>query len=131
MSAYYMNYQKMHLYWQQLWSLLSQEKVACLDDNEARLALDPHNKYRIQVHDAFRLLYFLSSMKLWVEGHLYAFFCLRKTWILNFPCVQLCRQNLMVMEMFIHFSFQVASLKNGMFHWFHHQKTSWVGYLFQ
>lgn len=26
-----------------------QEKVACLDDNEAHLALDPRNKYRIQV----------------------------------------------------------------------------------
>lgn len=26
-----------------------QEKVACLDDNDARLALDTHNKYRIQV----------------------------------------------------------------------------------
>lgn len=28
---------------------LLQEKVACLDDNDARLALDPKNKYRIQV----------------------------------------------------------------------------------
>lgn len=26
-----------------------QEKVACLDDNDARLAKDPHNKYKIQV----------------------------------------------------------------------------------
>lgn len=26
-----------------------QEKVACLDDNDARLALDPKNKYKIQV----------------------------------------------------------------------------------
>lgn len=26
-----------------------QEKVACLDDNDARLAMDPKNKYRIQV----------------------------------------------------------------------------------
>ena len=26
-----------------------QEKVACLDDNDARLALDPKNRYRIQV----------------------------------------------------------------------------------
>lgn len=26
-----------------------QEKVACLDDNDARLAVDPRNKYRIQV----------------------------------------------------------------------------------
>ena len=30
-------------------SNLFQEKVACLDDNDARLALDPKNKYRIQV----------------------------------------------------------------------------------
>ncbi|KAI7730494.1 hypothetical protein M8C21_003375 [Ambrosia artemisiifolia] len=28
--------------------LLKQEKVACLADNDARLALDPNNKYRIQ-----------------------------------------------------------------------------------
>ncbi|KAF6133923.1 hypothetical protein GIB67_040687 [Kingdonia uniflora] len=27
---------------------LKQEKVACLDDNDARLAKDPHNSYRIQ-----------------------------------------------------------------------------------
>lgn len=26
-----------------------QEKVACLEDNDARLALDPHDKYKIQV----------------------------------------------------------------------------------
>lgn len=26
-----------------------QEKVACLDDNDARLAVEPRNKYRIQV----------------------------------------------------------------------------------
>lgn len=26
-----------------------QEKVACLEDNDARLALDPQNRYRIQV----------------------------------------------------------------------------------
>lgn len=30
-------------------SAILQEKVACLDDNEARLAVDPHSKYRIQV----------------------------------------------------------------------------------
>ncbi|KAK6131485.1 hypothetical protein DH2020_034771 [Rehmannia glutinosa] len=28
--------------------LLKQEKVACLDDNDARLAVDPNNKYKIQ-----------------------------------------------------------------------------------
>ncbi|MBA0797917.1 hypothetical protein Gohar_008567, partial [Gossypium harknessii] len=28
--------------------LLKQEKVACLDDNDARLTLDPPNKYKIQ-----------------------------------------------------------------------------------
>lgn len=26
-----------------------QEKVACLEDNDARLALDPQNRYRVQV----------------------------------------------------------------------------------
>lgn len=49
-------------------TLLKQEKVACLADNDARLALDPQNKYRIQTKphghgDVHSLLY--SS------GHLY------------------------------------------------------------
>lgn len=30
-----------------------QEKVACLDDNDARIAVDPRNKYRIQVQLLF------------------------------------------------------------------------------
>jgi hypothetical protein len=30
-------------------SYLFQEKVACLADNDARLALDPNDKYKIQV----------------------------------------------------------------------------------
>ncbi|KAK7291219.1 hypothetical protein RIF29_06181 [Crotalaria pallida] len=43
-------------------TLLKQEKVACLDDNDARLALDPHNKYKIQTKphghgDVHSLLY--------------------------------------------------------------------------
>lgn len=37
---------------------LFQEKVACLEDNDARLALDPQNKYSIQV-DA---MYLVDSM---------------------------------------------------------------------
>jgi UDP-sugar pyrophosphorylase len=31
--------------------ILKQEKVACLADNDARLALDPNDKYRIQFCD--------------------------------------------------------------------------------
>lgn len=34
-----------------------QEKVACLDDNDAGLALDPHNKYRTQVSHCICILY--------------------------------------------------------------------------
>ncbi|KAK8580221.1 hypothetical protein V6N13_143340 [Hibiscus sabdariffa] len=42
--------------------LLKQEKVACLEDNDARLALDPHDKYKIQTKphghgDVHSLLY--------------------------------------------------------------------------
>ncbi|XVF36996.1 hypothetical protein REPUB_Repub19eG0106800 [Reevesia pubescens] len=42
--------------------LLKQQKVACLDDNDARFALDPHNKYKIQTKphghgDVHALLY--------------------------------------------------------------------------
>ncbi|KAF4368427.1 hypothetical protein G4B88_025489 [Cannabis sativa] len=47
--------------------LLKHEKVACLVDNEARLALDPQNKYRIQTKlhghvDTSKLLLFLSKV---------------------------------------------------------------------
>ncbi|KAM7276643.1 hypothetical protein ACFE04_018509 [Oxalis oulophora] len=50
--------------------LLKQEKVACLDDNDARLAVDPHNKYRIQTKphghgDVHSLLYSSGLLKEW------------------------------------------------------------------
>ena len=41
-----------------------QEKVACLDDNEARLAVDPHNKYKIQVMNFISNLFFLVLQSL-------------------------------------------------------------------
>ncbi|XP_021283972.1 UDP-sugar pyrophosphorylase [Herrania umbratica] len=50
--------------------LLKQEKVACLDDNDARLALDPHNKYKIQTKphghgDVHSLLYSSGLLNIW------------------------------------------------------------------
>ncbi|KAM6543980.1 hypothetical protein CsatB_008427 [Cannabis sativa] len=50
--------------------LLKQEKVACLDDNEARLAVDPHNKYRIQTKphghgDVHSLLFSSGLLNVW------------------------------------------------------------------
>lgn len=39
-----------------IWSFFLQEKVACLNDNDARIALDPNEKYMIQV-----CLYFFHS----------------------------------------------------------------------
>ncbi|XP_031258011.1 UDP-sugar pyrophosphorylase-like [Pistacia vera] len=50
--------------------LLKQEKVACLDDNDARIALDPKNKYRIQTKphghgDVHSLLYSSGLLKTW------------------------------------------------------------------
>ncbi|KAI4387962.1 hypothetical protein MLD38_000344 [Melastoma candidum] len=50
--------------------LLKQEKVACLEDNDARLALDPNNKYRIQTKphghgDVHSLLYSSGLLKEW------------------------------------------------------------------
>ncbi|GAV85116.1 UDPGP domain-containing protein [Cephalotus follicularis] len=50
--------------------LLKQEKVACLDDNDARLALDPQNKYRIQTKphghgDVHALLYSSGLLNVW------------------------------------------------------------------
>ncbi|GAA0141033.1 hypothetical protein LIER_02270 [Lithospermum erythrorhizon] len=55
--------------------LLKQEKVACLDDNDAHLALDPHNKYRIQTKphghgDVHSLLYSSGVLKAWHEAGL-------------------------------------------------------------
>ncbi|KAF5200736.1 Udp-sugar pyrophosphorylase [Thalictrum thalictroides] len=53
--------------------LLKQEKVACLDDNDARLAVDPHNKYRIQTKphghgDVHSLLYSSGLLNVWHEA---------------------------------------------------------------
>ncbi|KAK4490150.1 hypothetical protein RD792_000807 [Penstemon davidsonii] len=53
--------------------LLKQEKVACLDDNDARLAVDPHNKYIIQTKphghgDVHSLLYSSGLLKEWLDA---------------------------------------------------------------
>ncbi|KAB2071626.1 hypothetical protein E1A91_A08G243900v1 [Gossypium mustelinum] len=53
--------------------LLKQEKVACLDDNDARLALDPHNKYKIQTKphghgDVHSLLYSSGLLNVWHDS---------------------------------------------------------------
>lgn len=50
--------------------LLKQEKVACLDDNDARLAVDPHKKYRIQTKphghgDVHALLFSSGLLNVW------------------------------------------------------------------
>lgn len=55
--------------------LLKQEKVACLDDNDARLAVDPKNKYRIQTKphghgDVHALLYSSGLLKEWHDAGL-------------------------------------------------------------
>ncbi|ESQ46642.1 hypothetical protein EUTSA_v10000457mg [Eutrema salsugineum] len=55
--------------------LLKQEKVACLDDNDARLALDPHNKYKIQTKphghgDVHSLLYSSGLLDKWLDAGL-------------------------------------------------------------
>ncbi|ONI34576.1 hypothetical protein PRUPE_1G488700 [Prunus persica] len=55
--------------------LLKQEKVACLDDNDARLAVDPRNKYRIQTKphghgDVHSLLYSSGLLNIWREAGL-------------------------------------------------------------
>ncbi|CAA2969667.1 UDP-sugar pyrophosphorylase-like isoform X2 [Olea europaea var. sylvestris] len=52
---------------------LKQEKVACLDDNDARVALDPHNKYKIQTKphghgDVHSLLYSSGVLKEWQDA---------------------------------------------------------------
>ncbi|GAB2263577.1 hypothetical protein Droror1_Dr00025711 [Drosera rotundifolia] len=54
-------------------TLLKQEKVACLEDNDARLALDPNNKYRIQTKphghgDVHSLLYSSGLLNKWQEA---------------------------------------------------------------
>ncbi|XP_024019089.1 UDP-sugar pyrophosphorylase, partial [Morus notabilis] len=55
--------------------LLKQEKVACLDDNEARLAVDPHSKYKIQTKphghgDVHSLLYSSGLLNAWRDAGL-------------------------------------------------------------
>ncbi|KAJ9166713.1 hypothetical protein P3X46_021420 [Hevea brasiliensis] len=55
--------------------LLKQEKVACLEDNDARLALDPQNKYRIQTKphghgDVHSLLYSGGLLNTWKDAGL-------------------------------------------------------------
>lgn len=54
-------------------TLLKQEKVACLADNDARLAVDPQNKYRIQTKphghgDVHSLLYSSGLLKKWHDA---------------------------------------------------------------
>lgn len=54
-------------------TLLKQEKVACLDDNDARLALDPKNRYRIQTKphghgDVHSLLHSSGILKVWYNA---------------------------------------------------------------
>ncbi|RDX88972.1 UDP-sugar pyrophosphorylase 1 [Mucuna pruriens] len=56
-------------------TLLKQEKVACLEDNDARLALDPQNKYKIQTKphghgDVHSLLYSSGILKVWYDAGL-------------------------------------------------------------
>lgn len=53
--------------------LLKQEKVACLEDNDARLALDPSDKYKIQTKphghgDVHALLYSSGLLNLWHDA---------------------------------------------------------------
>ncbi|KAJ4754714.1 UDP-sugar pyrophosphorylase [Rhynchospora pubera] len=53
--------------------LLKQEKVACLSDNDARLALDPNDKYKIQTKphghgDVHALLYSSGLLEQWKEA---------------------------------------------------------------
>ncbi|KAF8377081.1 hypothetical protein HHK36_030454 [Tetracentron sinense] len=55
--------------------LLKQEKVACLDDNDARLAIDTNNKYRIQTKphghgDVHSLLYSSGLLNVWHDAGL-------------------------------------------------------------
>ncbi|GMH00922.1 hypothetical protein Nepgr_002761 [Nepenthes gracilis] len=54
-------------------TLLKQEKVACLEDNDARLALDPNNKYSIQTKphghgDVHSLLHSTGLLKQWRDA---------------------------------------------------------------
>ncbi|KAL9313661.1 hypothetical protein ACSQ67_019113 [Phaseolus vulgaris] len=56
-------------------TLLKQEKVACLEDNDARLALEQQNKYRIQTKphghgDVHSLLYSSGILNVWYDAGL-------------------------------------------------------------
>ncbi|KAL4278490.1 hypothetical protein GQ457_03G032310 [Hibiscus cannabinus] len=56
--------------------LLKQEKVACLEDNDARLALDPYDKYKIQTKphghgDVHSLLYSSGLLNVWYVSNSY------------------------------------------------------------
>ncbi|KAL5995747.1 hypothetical protein ACLOJK_025816 [Asimina triloba] len=67
--------------------LLKQEKVACLDDNDARLAIDPQNKYKIQTKphghgDVHALLYSSGLLNSWVA---FTTFGMDKYFITNAP----------------------------------------------
>uniref|UniRef100_A0A8I6YBY3 UTP-monosaccharide-1-phosphate uridylyltransferase n=1 Tax=Hordeum vulgare subsp. vulgare TaxID=112509 RepID=A0A8I6YBY3_HORVV len=62
--------------------ILKQEKVACLVDNDARLALDPNNKYKIHTKphghgDVHSLLYSSGLLEQW-----YA--CWLRNWVYSF-----------------------------------------------
>ncbi|KAG0492425.1 hypothetical protein HPP92_005823 [Vanilla planifolia] len=55
--------------------LLKQEKVACLDDNDARIALESNDKYKIQTKphghgDVHALLYKSGLLKIWHDAGL-------------------------------------------------------------
>ncbi|KAK9167318.1 hypothetical protein Scep_002509 [Stephania cephalantha] len=55
--------------------LLKQEKVACLDDNDGRLAVDPNNRYKIQTKphghgDVHSLLYSSGLLNVWHDAGL-------------------------------------------------------------
>lgn len=55
--------------------LVKQEKVACLDDNDARIALDPNDKYMIQTKphghgDVHSLLYNSGLLNKWLDAGL-------------------------------------------------------------
>ncbi|KAL8167588.1 hypothetical protein V2J09_009087 [Rumex salicifolius] len=54
-------------------TIVKQEKVACLEDNDARLALDPKNEYRIQTKphghgDVHSLLYTSGTLSSWHDA---------------------------------------------------------------
>ncbi|KAL9250609.1 UDP-sugar pyrophosphorylase-like protein [Drosera capensis] len=65
------------LFWDEAFTSDPHKAVACLEDNDARLALDPKNKYRIQTKphghgDVHSLLYSSGLLKKWYVHHLAA-----------------------------------------------------------